>query len=114
MFKEKKNSAINFNFLLIDCRGITGVIFFLMLLATIYDYRKLKTEPDVESTSEANNNNERNGTYIDKNFIEDRRISMIQENGKELIEKMRRESIQPGTKVKHQKNRGLKLKSFSN
>lgn len=77
-----------------------------MLLATMFDYKRLKSIPDIESTSlDAANNNEK-GVYIDKNFTEDRRISMIQDNGKELIDKIRRESIQHAIGVKRQRSRG--------
>lgn len=59
-----------------------------MLCATIYEYKNYEPETDVESSSTHTNNNERINTYADRNLPEERRISMIQDNGKELIEKM--------------------------
>ena len=63
-----------------------------MLCATIYEYKSYDTETDVEATSNGTNNNERISTYADRNLTEERRISMIQDNGKELIEKMDKSS----------------------
>ncbi|XP_043275158.1 nose resistant to fluoxetine protein 6-like [Venturia canescens] len=69
--------------------SVGGAIVFLMLCAAICEYRSHGDEKDVESTSNgASNNNERISTYADKNIPEERRISMIQDNGKELIDKM--------------------------
>lgn len=62
----------------------------LMILAAFYEHNDVVgVESDVES-SNSGNNNERIGTYSDKNFSDERRISIIQDNSKELIEKSER------------------------
>lgn len=57
-----------------------------MLCATIYEYRTTPTQKDVEA-SNVSNNNDRLGSFVNKNLNQDRRISMGQDNGDELIEK---------------------------
>jgi len=41
---------------------------------------------DIESSS-VSNNNDKSNNFVDKNLNKDRKISMGQENGEELIEK---------------------------
>lgn len=65
-------------------RGIGGTIVFLMLCATIYEYRSLPNVSDVESSS-VSNNNERLSNFSNKNLNQDH--ASAQENGEELIEK---------------------------
>ncbi|XP_029037183.1 nose resistant to fluoxetine protein 6 [Osmia bicornis bicornis] len=64
--------------------GIGGTIVFLMLCATIYEYRTLPNVSDVESSS-VSNNNERLSNFSNKNLNQDH--ASAQENGEELIEK---------------------------
>lgn len=80
-----------------------------MLIATMYDYKELETDDNIESTSSGMNNNER-GIYIDKNCVlgNQRRLSMIQDNSKELIEKIEKGSVQ------HITNDELSNKQISN
>ncbi|KZC08232.1 PREDICTED: nose resistant to fluoxetine protein 6 [Dufourea novaeangliae] len=66
--------------------GVGGTIGLLMLCATIYEYRTLPTPKDLESSS-TSNNNETLSNFSNKNLNQDRRISMGQDNGEELIEK---------------------------
>ncbi|XP_076233140.1 nose resistant to fluoxetine protein 6 [Calliopsis andreniformis] len=66
--------------------GVGGTILLLMLCATIYEYRTMPSLKDVESSS-MSNNNERLSNFSNKNLNQDRRISMVQDNGEELIEK---------------------------
>ncbi|XP_046472647.1 nose resistant to fluoxetine protein 6 [Neodiprion pinetum] len=67
--------------------GVAGVILLLMILATAYEYNDTRgRESDVESSA-SGNNNENISTYPDKNFLDERRISIIQDTSKELIEK---------------------------
>ncbi|EZA49101.1 hypothetical protein DMN91_005938 [Ooceraea biroi] len=66
--------------------GIAGAILVLMICATVYEYRSLPSVRDVESSSVSNNNDKTND-FVDKNLNQDRRISIGQENGQELIEK---------------------------
>ncbi|XP_034952182.1 nose resistant to fluoxetine protein 6-like [Chelonus insularis] len=67
--------------------GIGSIIILLMVIASIYDYRQLTIDPDVESTSHGINNNEKSSTYVNRNFPEDKGITIIQDNDKDLIEK---------------------------
>ena len=67
----------------------------LMICATVYEYRSFPLAIDIES-SNMSNNNDKSNTFVDKNLNKDRRISMIQENGEELIEK--------GTKIPQKEN----------
>ncbi|CAK9821800.1 Nose resistant to fluoxetine protein 6 [Anthophora retusa] len=64
--------------------GIGGTILFLMLCATMYEYRTPTKTKDVESSS-VSNNNERLSNFSNKNLNQERRV--VQENGEELIEK---------------------------
>lgn len=57
-----------------------------MICATVYEYRSFPLVRDVESSSVSNNNDKTND-FMDKNLNQDRRISIGQENGQELIEK---------------------------
>ncbi|KMR04996.1 acyl- delta desaturase [Lasius niger] len=66
--------------------AIGGAILMLMICATVYEYRSFSPVGDVESSSVSNNNDKTND-FVDKNLNQDRRISMGQENGQELIEK---------------------------
>ncbi|XP_070170573.1 nose resistant to fluoxetine protein 6 isoform X1 [Polyergus mexicanus] len=66
--------------------AIGGAILMLMICATVYEYRSFSPMGDVESSSVSNNNDKTND-FVDKNLNQDRRISMGQENGQELIEK---------------------------
>lgn len=69
-----------------NCRAIAGAILALMTCATLYEYRSFPVAGDVESSS-VSNNNDKNNDFLDKNLTQDRRISIGQENGQELIEK---------------------------
>lgn len=71
-----------------NCSGISGVILLLMICATIYECRVNEDESDVESSTTASNNNERFSNFADRNLTEDRGVSIVQDNGKELIEKV--------------------------
>ena len=67
-------------------RGVAGALLFLMICATMYEYRT-RVQPnvkDVESSS-VSNNNERLSNFSNKNLNQDGEV--IQENGEELIEK---------------------------
>ncbi|XP_003699901.1 nose resistant to fluoxetine protein 6 isoform X2 [Megachile rotundata] len=64
--------------------GIGGTILFLMVCATIYEYRTLPNIGDVESSS-VSNNNERLSNFSNKNLNPEHATG--QENGEELIEK---------------------------
>ncbi|XP_029168174.1 nose resistant to fluoxetine protein 6-like [Nylanderia fulva] len=66
--------------------AIGGAILILMICATVYEYRSFPPVGDIESSSVSNNNDKTND-FVDKNLNQDRRISMGQENGQELIEK---------------------------
>lgn len=66
--------------------GVAGALLFLMICATMYEYRT-GVQPnvkDVESSS-VSNNNERLSNFSNKNLNQDGEV--IQENGEELIEK---------------------------
>ncbi|KAK0089273.1 hypothetical protein PV325_008213 [Microctonus aethiopoides] len=88
---------------------VSGIIILLMIIATMYNYKELETDDNIESTSSGINNNER-GIYIDKNCVlgNQRRLSMIQDNSKELIEKIEKGSVQ------HITNDELSDKQISN
>ncbi|KAK0159954.1 hypothetical protein PV328_007409 [Microctonus aethiopoides] len=88
---------------------VSGIIILLMIIATMYNYKELETDDNIESTSSGINNNER-GIYIDKNCVlgNQRRLSMIQDNSKELIEKIEKGSVQ------HTTNDELSNKQISN
>ncbi|XP_050456322.1 nose resistant to fluoxetine protein 6-like [Cataglyphis hispanica] len=66
--------------------AIGGTILMLMICATVYEYKSFSPIGDIESSSVSNNNDKVND-FVDKNLNQDRRISMGQENGQELIEK---------------------------
>ncbi|GAB1859561.1 Nose resistant to fluoxetine protein 6 [Camponotus japonicus] len=66
--------------------AIGGAILILMICATVYEYRSFSPVGDIESSSVSNNNDKTND-FVDKNLNQDRRISIGQENGQELIEK---------------------------
>lgn len=86
--------------------GVAGVIVVLMLLAAIYDYSDSRVRDlDVESSSNSNNN-EKLSTYPDKNFPDERRISIIQDNGKELIERSEMERKEVKTRRSEKTKRG--------
>lgn len=51
-----------------------------MLIATVYDYRRLTEDPDIESTAPGSNNNERTSTYVNKNFSDEQQITVVQDN----------------------------------
>ncbi|XP_020277996.1 nose resistant to fluoxetine protein 6-like [Pseudomyrmex gracilis] len=67
--------------------AIGGAILVLMICATVYEYRTFPHVKDVESSSSVSNNNDKTSDCVDKNLNQDRRISIGQENGQELIEK---------------------------
>ncbi|XP_043605802.1 nose resistant to fluoxetine protein 6-like isoform X2 [Bombus pyrosoma] len=64
--------------------GVAGALLFLMICATMYEYRIQPNVKDVESSS-VSNNNERLSNFSNKNLNQDGEV--IQENGEELIEK---------------------------
>lgn len=66
-------------------RAIGGAILVLMICATVYEYKSFPLPIDIESS--ISNNNDKGNNFVDKNLNKDRRISMGQENGEELIEK---------------------------
>ncbi|XP_048506535.1 nose resistant to fluoxetine protein 6 isoform X2 [Athalia rosae] len=95
--------------------GVAGVILVLMIVATLYEYNerrvaeKDRQSRDVESSS-SGNNNERKSTYPDKNFQDERRISIIQDNSKELIEKNEQLREDKDTKSKTNGEKGFWVK----
>ena len=68
-------------------RGVGGVIVFLMICSSIYEYGTLSDEKEQDFSS-TSNNNERNGVYIDRNLPQDHRISMTRHADKEMFEKI--------------------------
>ncbi|XP_024945984.1 nose resistant to fluoxetine protein 6 isoform X2 [Cephus cinctus] len=73
--------------------AVGAAVLLLMIGATLYEHYRNDTEdPDLE-TSNVSNNNERISTYPDRNCSEERRISIVQDNGKELIEKINKTAL---------------------
>ncbi|XP_008549962.1 nose resistant to fluoxetine protein 6 [Microplitis demolitor] len=101
--------------------GVGGVIAVLMLIATVYDYRRLTTDPDVEAIAPGNNNNnnnnnERTSTYIKKNFSDEQQVTVVQDNGNyiEKIQKHRHFHLDDNINKKKRKGFWMKcLLSFS-
>ncbi|KAI4501156.1 hypothetical protein M0802_003529 [Mischocyttarus mexicanus] len=65
---------------------IGGGIVILMICAAIYEKNIVIENTDIESSS-ATNNNEKVINFVDKNLTQDSCISIVQENGEELIDK---------------------------
>ncbi|XP_046817971.1 nose resistant to fluoxetine protein 6-like isoform X1 [Vespa crabro] len=65
---------------------IGGSILFLMICATIYEQSIVIESTDIES-SNVTNNNEKVINFTDKNLTQNSCISIVQENGEELIDK---------------------------
>ena len=57
-----------------------------MICSTIYEFGTI-TDINEEDFSSTSNNNERNGSYIDRNMPQDHRISMSRHAEKETAEK---------------------------
>ncbi|XP_063974681.1 nose resistant to fluoxetine protein 6-like isoform X2 [Diachasmimorpha longicaudata] len=90
--------------------SVAGVIFLLMIVATINQYQEVTSEAHIEATSYRINNNEE-GIYVDRNLADDRRISMIQKTEKECITPGREGSSPQRTrKPQSDKKRGLWMK----
>ncbi|CAL7947909.1 unnamed protein product [Xylocopa violacea] len=85
--------------------GIGGTIAFLMVCATICEYRTPPNVKDVESSSSVSNNNERLSNFSNKNLGQDR--GMIKENGEELIEKGKSSRPDPPDHPKKEGKKGL-------
>ncbi|KAK2584116.1 hypothetical protein KPH14_006557 [Odynerus spinipes] len=66
---------------------VGGAVVFLMICAAIYEQNIQLETTDIESSS-ATNNNEKVVNFTDKNLNKESRISIVQENGEELIEKV--------------------------
>ncbi|XP_012278977.1 nose resistant to fluoxetine protein 6 [Orussus abietinus] len=87
--------------------GIGCTILFLMLCASIYQNRGTEQGRDIESPC-ARNNNERINSFPDRNIPEERRITMVQENGKGMTKKSNKsEKTQTADVAKPQVERGF-------
>lgn len=90
----------------LDFRAIGGAILVLMICATVYEYTTFHHVKDVESSSSVSNNNDKTNDYVDKNLNQDRRISIGQENGQELIEKGAKHSQKENPVQKKERDEG--------
>ncbi|XP_057340254.1 nose resistant to fluoxetine protein 6-like [Microplitis mediator] len=98
--------------------GVGGVIAVLMLIATVYDYRRLTTDPDVEAIAPGsnNNNNERTSTYIKKNFSDEQQVTVVQDNGNYIEKIQKHRHFHLDDNINKKKRRGFWMKcllSFS-
>ncbi|XP_044593643.1 nose resistant to fluoxetine protein 6-like isoform X1 [Cotesia glomerata] len=98
--------------------GVGGVIALLMLIATVYDYRRLTEDPDIESTAPGSNNNERASTYVNKNFSDDQQVTVVQDNRNYIgkIQNHRDFHLDDNINKKNRKTKGFWMKcllSFS-
>ena len=74
-----------------------------MVCAVIYDYRNISSAEDSESLS-VSNNNEQRSTFVDKH-LDEQRITVNQDNDKELMEK-----IETGRKLTRKKSKRIEDK----
>ncbi|XP_014486240.1 PREDICTED: nose resistant to fluoxetine protein 6-like [Dinoponera quadriceps] len=91
--------------------AIGSAILFLMICATVYEYRSLPPVKDIESSS-ASNNNDKTNDFMDKNLNDERGIKLGPENGQELIEKGTKRPQKEGPTQKKDREEGFWLRSL--